>query len=150
MLAHHLCDRQRDDSQKMPRLHFNSEYGFSASASPEHIDADAELRERRASEVRQQLQSPQPTTHVHDHNLNLLNLATEQHQAVIDADKKGVLAWEEAKHAEALRKTEAAAAKEHTWAAVLSAQVHQAKDAQAASAGAGAAMGLPPHMLPHP
>ena len=164
MLTQRFCDRQRADSQKMPRLHFNSAEEFSASASPEHINAspspphpnaDAELRERRAKE---QLQRPRPqrTTHLDD----LLNLATEQHEAVIEADKKGVLAWEEAEKAEALRKTEAekaealrkteaAAAKEHTWAAVISIQelqrMKQAKDAQAASAG-----GLPPHLLPHP
>ena len=162
MLTQRFCDRQRDDSQKMHRLHFNSAEEFSASASPEHINAspspphpnaDAELRERRAKE---QLQRPRPqrTTHVDD----LLNLAIEQQAAVIEADKKGVLAWEEAKKAwdkaweeakkaEALRQTEAAAAKKHTLAAVLSAQARkqQEKDAQAASAG-----GLPPDLVPLP
>jgi hypothetical protein len=145
MLTQKFCDQQRDDSQKMHRLHFNSAEEFSASASPEHPNAEAELRERRALEVRQQLQRPRPpvTTHVDD----LLNLATEQHAAVIEADEKGVLAWEEAKKAEALRQTEAAAAKKHSLAAVLSAQARkqQEKDAQAASAG-----GLPPHLLSHP
>jgi hypothetical protein len=139
MLTQRFCDRQRDDSQKMHRLHFNSAEEFSASASPEHPNAEAELRERRALEVRQQLQRPRPpvTTHVDD----LLNLATEQHAAVIEADEKG-------KKAEELRKTEAAAAMEYTWAAVVSAQARM--DAQAASAGAGAAGGLPPHLSPHP
>ena len=80
-----------------------------------------------------------------DHNLDLLNLATEQYKAVIEADEKGI-------KAEELRKTEADAAKEYTWAALVSARarVQQAKDAQAASAGAGAAGGLPPHLLPYP
>ena len=153
MLTQKFCDQQRDDSQKMHRLHFNSAEEFSASASPEHPNAEAELRERRALEVRQQLQRRELPTQ-HDRKVDLLNLATEQHEAVIEADKKGVLAWEEAKKAEALRKTEAAAAQEHTKAAVLSAQAHkrmqQDKDAQAASAGAGAAGGLPPHILPDP
>ena len=145
MLTQKFCDRQRNDSQKMPRHHFNSEYGFSASPSPTHANADAELRERRALEVRQQLQRRELTTQ-HDRKVDLLNLATEEHKAVVAADEKGVLAWEEAKKAEALRKTEAAAAKQHTWAAVLSAQAHQ----RAGSAGAGAAGGPPPHILPHP
>ena len=103
MLTQQFCDRQRNDSQKMPR----------------HVD-------------------------------DLLNLATERHEAVVAADVRGQLAWEEtkkaweeAKKAEVLRKTDAAAAQEHTKAAVLSAQAD--KDAQAASAGAGAAGGLPPH-----
>ena len=114
MLTQQFCDRQRNDSQKMPR----------------HVD-------------------------------DLLNLATERHEAVVAADVRGQLAWEETKKAweeaekaEVLRKTEAAAAQEHTKAAVLSAQAHkrmqQDKDAQAASAGAGAAGGLPPHLFPHP
>jgi hypothetical protein len=164
MLTQQFCDQQRDDSQKMPRHHFNSAEEFSASPSPTHANAEAELRnaeaelrERRAEEVRQQLQlpRPQPTRHVDD----LLNLATEQYEAVIEADEKGELAWEEAKKAwdkaweeakkaEALRQTEAAAAKKHTLAALLSAQEHQRmqqdKDAQAASAGAAA------HLLPVP
>jgi hypothetical protein len=54
MLAQQLCDRQRDDSQKMPRLHFNDAFAFSADASPEHANEDAEQRERRDVEVRQQ------------------------------------------------------------------------------------------------
>ena len=156
MLAQQLCDRQRDDSQKMPRLHFNDAFAFSADASPEHANEDAEQRERRDVEVRQQqrrvaLQQLQShpggsaataePTHVPDHNLDLLNLATEQHAAVIEADEKG-------KKAEELRKTEAAAAMAYTLAAVVSAQARM--DAQAASAGAGAAGGLPPHLSPHP
>ena len=135
MLTQQFCDQQRDDSQKMP-----------TPPSPTHANAEAELRERRAEEVRQQLQRPhpQPTRHVDD----LLNLATEQYQAVIEADEKGELAWEEAKKAEALRKTEAAAAKKHTLAALHSAQEHQRmqqdKDAQAATARAAA------HLWPVP
>jgi glycerate kinase len=78
---------------------------------------------------------------VPDHNLDLLNLAKERHAAVIEADEKG-------KKAEELRKTEAAAAMAYTLAAVVSAQARM--DAQAASAGAGAAGGLPPHLSPHP
>ena len=147
MLTQKFCDRQRDDSQKMPRHHFNSEYGFSASPSPTHINADAELRERRAVEVRQQLQRRELTTQ-HDRKVDLLNLATEEHEAVVAADVKGELAWEEAKKAEALRKTDAAAAKKRTLAALHSAQEHkrmqQDKDAQAASARAAA------HLFPVP
>ena len=164
MLAQQFCDQQRNDSQNMPRYHFHDADAFSASPSPPHANEEAELRnaeaerhERRAEEVRQQLQGPhpQPTRHEDD----LLNLATEQYQAVIEADKKGELAWEEAKKAwdkgweeakkvEALRQTEAAAAKKHTLAMLHSAQEHkrmqQDKDAQAASARAAA------HLFPIP
>ena len=138
MLTERFCDRDRQRAPSPP--HANAE------TSPPHANAETELRERRAVEVRQQLQGPhpQPTRHEDD----ILNLATERYQAVIEADEKGELAWEEAKKAEALRKTDAAAAKKHALAALHSAQEHQRmqqdKDAQAASAGAAA------HLSPHP
>ena len=54
MLAQQFCDQQRDDSQKMPRLHLHAADAFSADASPEHANEDAERREIRAVDVRQQ------------------------------------------------------------------------------------------------